>query len=480
MSADAMQKSGSDAHQAILELFESLPDCDLIRLGARIELDRVENRFGLPHEAVMALLRPFLAAVRAPRVFTPERIVCVPFEDLLTIPDPECAKPGEIGRPSISVFLEWLAKELLADSFPPLADRFVQAQRAGDLAATRRAAREIWSICAESMQAAFDDAEQDARRRAALCSRLGGEAQFTQAANMMKVLRIARYIETIKEILPPKPIVALSSEHVSAITDTYVHVADEEPGCELLFLLVVMARLLQPFPILKVFRTLSSNKDDSFVRRTDLSIAGDMVIDALEQDANRVAEAIKRADVSEQEVVRQAARFAAAFKGISTDIGIRRDGAWGQRMVNSRAMVSDAVGKIVLDCAEETVKTALPVKDGRLGALSQYPDDSAFEAAENRAIALAQTLRISEQLGLKTACGSAVSGLRRDFDDLGVQMIKKLAAVDPEREAPAHANLCMVVRLTELIANSEQADLLRRRGTAALKEAVGKADRAET
>ena len=465
----------AEARQKLLSIFEGLPEEKLKRLGARIELDRQDNLFALPHQTVMDMMRPYLAAIRAPRVYTPQRILCVPFEDLLTFPDPDFKKRGVLGRGSIAVMWDWVTKDLAASEFQDLAEQFTDAQKGGDQQQANDCAKQIWRLCADRMRKAFEEADDDIAKFDAISDRLGGAHRFEEVEEMSKVLQIAPYIEALKEDLPLKPIIGLTAEHVSMIAETYKTVAEEEPGCELYLLLVIMGRLLQPFPILKVFRLLSRDKDDSAVRRTDLSVAGDIVIEALENDAKQVADAMRSTDVDEEEVVRKATRFAAAFKGITTDIGIHRDGEWGKRMYGSRAIVSKAVEDKVLKGATDTIKSSLPIQGGKVSdALSDWPDDDMFETAERRAKALGQTLRISEQLGLKAACTSAVTELRRDFDDMGVQLIDKLGSIDPANEGPAFANMCMVVRLTELVSNSEQADMLRRRGRTALQEAAGR------
>lgn len=469
------------AKQEILALFESFSEDELKRFGARVELDRQENTFNLPHQTVLDMLRPYLVAIRAPRIYTPQRILCVPFEDLLRYPDPEVKTHGALGRSSIMPLWMWLTGELVSGDVQRLSASYVEAQKEGDQTEAQSLAKQIWLLCSDRMMDAFSEAESDEARRGLLVEKLGGELRYEEVADIAKIIRIAPQIETLKEALPIKPIVSLTPDHVNAIVDTYCAVAEENPGCELYIILAMLGRMLQPFPILKVFRVLSRDRDDSFVQRTDLSIAGDIVIGALEEDANQVADVIQSEDVDEEEVVRKAARFAAAFKGITSDIGIRRDGAWGKRMFGSRAIVSKAVEEKVLHNAQDIIKASLPTGDRTGGAgsmteqLQDWPDDDQFEVAERRAKALRETLRISDQLGLKAASSSAVTDLRRSFDDYGVQLVNELKSVDPVFEGQAHANMCMVVRLMELVSNSDQADILRRRGQTALQHAASDA-----
>jgi len=75
---------------------------------------------------------------------------------------------------------------------------------------------------------------------------------------------------------------------------------------------------------------------------------------------------------------------------------------------------------------------------------------------------------MAEQIGLQSACQSKVGQLRKDLEKYAAKIIEKLPKVDVDHKAEASAHLATTVRLVELITNSDTADLLRRRGNAAL------------
>lgn len=457
------------AKQQLMSLFENLPDEQLKKLGARIELDRNENRFGLPHQAVIALMRPYLAAARAPRVHTPQRILCVPFEDMFTNEDVGFKRTGFIHRKSISPFWRWISEDLMPETFPLLASRFIAAQKAGEDKAAAEAASAIWSQSAGALGEALDAVEGDIGAYETLAEQLGGNTIVEDIKEMQAILSIADHVEALKRNLPHKPIAVLTSKSVSTILDHYKIVGSERPGMEMYLLLIVIGRLMQPFPILRVFRSLSRKGDDAMIRKTDLSIAGEIVIAALEKDARDAVQVARAFDSGEEEIVRKASRFAAAFKGITTDIGIRRDGEWGQRMYASRNAVAETLETRILKRADKVVVSALVKKrGGKLEGLTAWPDDETFEAAENRASALSALYRISDQLGIRAGCQSELDDIRKLLNDYSVSLVEELSRIPKHDHQPAFANLAVVVRLLELVANSDEADLLRRRGRAAL------------
>ena len=459
-----------ETRQRLLSFFESMPEKQLKMLGAKIELDRNENQFGLPHQAIIALMRPYLAAVRAPRVYTSQRILCLPFEDMLANSDPGYKRPGFITRKSIQPVWEWVTQDLMVDTFQPMATAFEAAQKAGDEAETKRTASEIWRKAAAAMEEAMAHVDDNLRIKGELTKKLGGTFFLEEAREIASVLSIADNVEAMKEGLPLKPIAVLTPDDVSVIIRHYGEVGESHPGKEMFLLMIVIGRLLQPFPILRVFRSLSRKGDDAVIRTTDLSLAGEIVIEALEKDGEAVVQVAKERKSTEVEIVRKATRFAAAFKGITTDIGIRREGEWGQRMYKSRNMVSKAVEERILNGATKVVCDALSDWHGSSSrTLAEWPDEIAFAIAEQRADALATLFRISEQLGVRANCQVTMDEIRRRLDNYSAPLVEALSKTPQEDHPQAFANLAVVVRLLELIANPDQADLLRRRGRAALR-----------
>lgn len=457
----------SGAAEKLQQFLLHLPDKELRTLAAKIELDRGENKFGIPHDAIMSLLRPRLAEIRAPRIFTPQRILCLPFEDMLDFRDPDPKQTGKIARASIMPMWNLLL-EHCSDQWEPVADAFVRAQKKDDEVGKQAAASQLWAIAAKFLKEWDAGLGTDPGEIRSAAKKIGGTRRLEDIREMASVLSIADIVESLKEQLPRKPILNFTPEQVTIVKRHYDQVSAEMQGHEVFLLLALIGRLLQPFPILKVFRALSRKLDDTLTANTDLGIAGDIVITALERDADAVAEAADAPEATETDVIAKARRFAAAFKGITADIGIRRDGEWGQRMYGCRGKVSAAVENLVLSTAQEVILDMLPGRGGGNPNFTTFPDEMKFELSERRARALGEASRIAEQIGLQSACQSKVNQLRRDLETYGAKIIERLPKVGLEHKQEASAHLATTVRLVELITNSDTADLLRRRGNAAL------------
>lgn len=459
----------ADAATQLKHFLENLPERELKKLAATIELDRGQNKFGIPHDAIMSLLRPRLAEVRAPRIFTAQRMLCLPFEDMLVFNDPDPKMVGRMSRAAIMPMWNLVTQELLVEEWPPVAAAFTEATRIGDEAAQKKHASAMWAMVSEAIEGFIAPADGDAGELRQLAKRFGGTRRLEDVREMAAVLSIADAIESVKRSLPRKPILNLTPDQVTIIKRHYDKIVNAKPGYELYFLLALIGRLLQPFPILKVVRALSRKLDDTLAGQSDLAVAGNIVIDALEQDAEAVAKITEDKDADEMDVLAKARRFADAFKGITADIGIRRDGEWGKRMYQARAQVSAAVEKTILSEAQDKVHRVIPRRGKALAPdFREFPDEAKYEISERRAQALGETMRIADQVGLQSACQSQINTLRKDLEGYAAKIIEQLPKVQDDNKAEATAHLYAAVRLIELITNSDEADLLRRRGNAAL------------
>ena len=459
----------ADPAAQLQQFVDTLPESALKKLAATIELDRGENRYGLPHNAIMQILRPRLAEIRAPRVFTAQRVLCLPFEDMLAFQDVGYKETGKIMRSSIMPMWRLLTEQLIAKEWPALSEEFVKAQKADDAARRDVAASAIWGAGAAALGGWIASVDKDPDAMKTEVKKLGGTRAFEDVREMSATLDIADILEAAKSGLPRKPILALNKEQIVILKRHYDQVVEDHDERELIFLLAIMGRLLQPFPILKLIRAISGKLDDSLASRTELSVAGNLVIRALEEDAERVAAIAKEEDATEEELMSRTRRFADAFKGITADIGIRRDGEWGRRMYQCRAQVSDAVERMILQDANRVVLLVLPKSGKRpVADFSERPDEERFERSERRARAIGEAMAIAEEVGLQAACASTVNNLRKDLDNYAARIIARLPKAEENERENARAHLATAVRLIELISNSDEADLLRRRGNAGL------------
>jgi len=437
-----------------------------------LEGQRSAGQGTLLHDEILGILRPSLAAMRMPRVMTPQRVLCAPFEDLLRPDDPEVKQIGMISRASISVM--WtLLQELEPERLRALCDSFTQAQKSGDHGATGEISRRLWQTAAEALSEPLRKAASDTDAYKNFAERVGGSRRAEDLREIQAVLSIGDRVEHVKALLPRRPIRRLSDEDITLVSRVYEEIAAKKQGREVFLLMVVLGRLEQKYELMKIIRNFSPKMDDTLAVSTELRTAGDLVIDALESDADMIHNAAADAQ-DEDGLMRLAHRYANNFNGITSEIGIRRDGEWGRRMFASRTKVSEAIEQSLLAAAASKVLSVLPHTNGSKGVIVTTPDFStgidhkAYLVAERRARAVAESARMSEHLGVANSAGQTVEILKRELNRYGSMLLKELPNTNPAHVDNARNHLFTTVTLLELVAKTNEADTLRRRGIEAM------------
>jgi hypothetical protein len=177
-----------------------LPDPIALRLAKAVEIDRLAGGKNLPHDDILAALRPQLrSAGRARRTATPLRYFCNPFEDLL-VAERTVKQKGRIARSSIAAVWEWLAGELIPDEHTKLITAIREAILKDSDSEIRDVCELLWSSASTAIQAAL---RNEKRRAAAL--RAFGPDVVEDAAEMALMLSAGPEIVALQSKLP-KPI----------------------------------------------------------------------------------------------------------------------------------------------------------------------------------------------------------------------------------------------------------------------------------
>jgi len=459
----------SEAQSKQLALYlTTLPPRQVRKLALALERQRSMGQKGLPHEAILSVLRPSLAAMRMPRIMTPQRVLCAPFEDLLRPDDPEVKQIGLVSRATIAEM--WtLLQELAPSPLQEVSQAFTEAQKTGDHAAVGDVSRQLWRMAAETLRGPLLQAADDPDAYKVFAKQVGGSRRAEDLREIQAVLAIAEQVEHVKALLPRRPIRHLSDDHITLIARVYEDLAAEEQGGEVFLLMVVLGRLEHKYELMKIIRNFSPKMDDTLATTTELRVACDLVIDALENDAEGIHNAAAEAH-DEDGFMKLVRRYAANFSGITSEIGIRRDGEWGQRMFASRGKVSEAIERSLLAAAPPKILSVLPTKSTPKGVTVTAPsfrkaiDDEAFLVSERRARAVAEIVRMAEQLGVANTATQTVESLKRELHRYGAMLIERLPKIMPGEIDNARNHLFTTVLLMELMASADEADLLRRRG----------------
>jgi len=460
----------------------TLPPKVLSPLAMAVERDRLMGRSDLPHDMIMEGLRPALrrAEAKPQRVPTPLRLFCVPFEDLIVPgPRPNQApslqkKHGRIFRSSIQPIWHWLGSELLPHLHNEQCRALTHAILEGDQKKIRHEAEELHRTGAAAIQRALSGVEVDSPRHRRLAERLGGTHVVEDAREMAWVLEAAGELLDLQDRLE-RPVEEFDPNLAEPVRRTYDMLAEHMPDSAPYAVLVAMGRLRKPWQILRVVKIISRNETDFLASRTDLRVIGDLLMSDLEDVADAVAATDAR-DFDPQDLIDHLRVFTELSGGITKEMGLRKEGEWGQRLVKARGRISDAMDSL-MERAPKEVGKAIPFN--RMGTYggrgAKKPDVSNHPNAERSE----QALKLAQLIGgarpyasagaFSVAYNEATGELREVLTTYANQIVEQIHKADPEdRPIPiAYGELC--VRLSEPILGEEEAALLQRRITAAAK-----------
>lgn len=453
----------------------SLPGKSAGDLARLVERDRLAGEQGLPHEQILASLRPSLRAQGgAERTPTPLRLFCNAFQDLLSPEEPPVKRPGRIARSSIMPVWNWLSTELMPQRAPELESQIRDAILADD--PERRDSllldlqREASAAIAGALAALEPKNAQNPRKRTALVKRLGHERRIDDAAEMAVILEIAQPLGKLQAELP-RPIPELTDGMVGIIKRAYEWFGEHLPDKAVYVVLVAMARLERPETILRLGRALSWRMDDTLLSNTDLAITGDLLVGDLERLTDSFVRQLRERAAPDQ-IGMTLKTFTAAFGALTNEIGIRREGRWGKRLLALRGKISAAMATELAQW-EKTLAAGLPMaRDMRSGF---YSPDIRRPPQQDRSaslLRLAQVMQAVRPYADATAFGGEYRGAHAGFTKELDQYVEKLydrlrGAEDAELKENAVAFHKIAVELTRLLSGEDAASVVMRRGRAA-------------
>ena len=440
-----------------------LPGQVAARLAMAVEVDRLLDGHVLPHNDILESLRPILRRDHGDRTLTPLRLFCRPFQDLLTCARRSGAKQkGVLARSSLVPVWNWLANSVL----PGETIRYITDVKALALAhknddAVARAAA-FWPVAGAAMREALKNADL----RNALTRILSDPLAADDAEEMARLLEAGAALEKLDVVLP-KPTAVLTEDLLWALRAVYDELAVSHPDVAAYVGVIAMNRLNRPWEALRLALQVTRHVDETLISKTDMGLVGEILftrMDALKTSIQQTRHPLFNADLLMEEV----RAFADLSSNIVKEIELKRDGEWGKRLLAERVMI----GKVMegfMDRAPREVSAALPMHKAT-GA-----DFSRPIGAEKQEMALRYARMVTGCRNFAAAASFAAkqkdtyeelcSLLKRYNEDL----VKALKADASNIVAIGQFEFC--ASLAALLFSEEEAELLRRRGRAALAAA---------
>ena len=447
-----------------------LPEQIAARLAQAVEVDRLVDGKSLPHEMILEGLRPALRRVAgAERTPTPLRAFCLPFEDLFTLHPRKVKQKGSIARGSVTPIWAWISQQLLVEQTKDYIRDFKALVLAGKHAQARACAAAFWPVAAT----ALSDAIAEPKKARGV---LGTELIVADAAEMALLLSVGPDVVEIQSLLP-RLVPSLTDELLWSLRQIYDRLVTNTPDAAPYVAVIAMHRLARPWEALKLPLLVSRQTQDTLISSTDMGLVGEILFGEIETHGNTVR-AVKPPNFDTAELLESLSRFTTLSSGIVKGIDMRRDGKWGQRLMKDRAQLAEVMDGF-MERAPKELAAALPMqKSGGFGGGPKFPDFTKPVDADksDRALRYARLVAGCKQLAAAASFGATqkkadeeMCQLLRSYNE---DVVKELRIADGARRAVVESQFEIVCNLTAILFSEEEADLLRRRGKAAMLAAT--------
>jgi hypothetical protein len=455
----------SAGRTGLLKTFlEELPGHVAARLATAVEIDRLMDGDVLPHGEILESLRPALRLeARCMRTPTPLRLFCRPFEDLLSSLPRKAKQKADIARTSLEPAWNWIAGTLLVDE----ASAFVHETRALVMAGKMDAAMErtvrFWPLAAGAMQAALADSASRKFHR----DMLGDAMAVADVEEMALLLSAGPAILALQDMLPA-PVACLSESLVWELRGVYDALTQSQPDVAPYVAVIAMNRLARPCEALRLPLQVTRHTDDVLLSKTDMGLVGEILFARME--ALKDAIQVTRHPLFDAALLaRQVKSFTDLSSGITREIGIKREGEWGKRLLADRA----DIGKVMdgfMERAPREVLAALPLLKAHGPKVADF---SRPVCAQKHEMAL-RYVRLMTACRNFAAAASFAAKLQAAQEEIGTEVRRYIEdVIRALRESGNGAAQTVVaqfdfcVALVAALFSEQEAELLRRRGRAA-------------
>lgn len=456
-----------DRQSTLRSFLGTLPAPLAARLAQAVEADRLNEGHALPHDLILEGLRPVLRQGHSQRMPGPMRLFCRPFEDLLTSTPRNKKQKGVIARASIVPVWNWLHDDLLPAETRSYADNikpFVFAYRMVD--AVARAA-DFWTLASATMlQALSTEAGRKAARTALI-----DEVTIADAQEMALLLSVGVKITSLQDKLPHR-IEAMTETLAWTFRELYDWLIANVPDAAPFVAVMAMNRCEKPWEALRLPLLISRQTSDTLISSTDMGLVGEILVGEIDAHAEAIRSA-RHPVADTAALTRHIELFAEVSNGLVKEVGVRRDGKWGQRLLSDRSAIADVMEGLMQRAVKE-ILAALAMQKGNFGKGARVPDVSRPVDQEKAQRAFGYARLVVGCRGF-AAAGSFAAAQKDAFDKLAAELkvydediVRELRAADSEHRPRVEQHFEVAATLTAIIFSEEEADLLRRRGRAAL------------
>ena len=309
----------------------------------------------------------------------------------------------------------------------------------------------------------LDSLDDEPRENKRLRHQLG----VTNFEEVRSIAGLVMSVPSLREALDglPEEIEKMDDDVCAELRDRYEQAIEEQPEAGVWVLLMTMARVHKPWRMLRVFERIARREDDFLLTHTDMSVVGE----ALLKDAEFYLKGFKVTPKTPEQVercVQAVTQFAAVTVGMTREIGIRKDGAWGKRLFELRNAASQQM-ELIHEEAQRMFQHALPETGPRRRTRDiPHPGDPVFDEAEAVCDFLYRVKDDAARAAVGNAHAHLLDELRETSEKLGEDILARLRRNVSEDEEADRLRLREVTRFLDVLGMREAGEVLLRRAAA--------------
>ena len=318
----------------------------------------------------------------------------------------------------------------------------------------------------EALEEAVLSADRVPKDMTALVKRFGQDGR-AMLADAITLLKSSRELDAAISQIPPR-IIDLDDDLCYKLKKIHEELVEQVPEAAVWLLIVTMGRLDSPWQIFRAIAKIGRRDDDLVVSKTELAAVGDAVL----ADTGHMAGQLEHPPATYEEAKQAFAMFTRYVEystGITSEFGIRKDGRWGQSLFGLRAEASTNVEKI-LEKVPLALDNGLPEpRRGRSGRIipAQIPNDAAIDKAEGLLYFLGASREHASAAAITSTQKRIMEKVTGRVQDAGDLLVDLVADSEGQNRETARQGLEITARMLDACGLDEEAQLLRRRGSAA-------------
>ncbi len=444
---------------SLAEKLFDIPEREFDQLVTTLETRRLRDNQRAAALVMLAQMRPRLRLARPPRRYTPLRLFCRPFQDLLYDPKTPRKAMGRIPRASIAPI--WTLVESALEAEIAQATEAAKALDSEDAAAVDAVGKPLWAAAHRALVERRDAAAREKGGRKALQDRLGDANMLAALDDVITALAIAGPVTTMCRTLPAPPIAEVDGDGLAAIVEALTRTAAIDRGGLPTLVMILMARLKSPAMLPHLIERLVAEGVGDLVGSASSQV-GEAVAS---QREDRLVDVRTETEQQREDPVAVARALGKELKTLEREAAAAGGGGRGvaRQIERVKAELGRIARETVVSGAAPKARDAIAALDQAAGSAQESRDR--FRAVEDQIVSLRLCRQYAGDVGLEAEIDGALKSIGGDLGQRSEGLLKRLEANDA---AVSSTDLFCTVRLVELIEGSEKAEALRQKGMAAM------------